>query len=173
VHRELTGPTADNIRAIVELERKATRATSRGERVGASITSVAGTISFVSAHVVVLAAWVAWNTLAGRPLRFDPYPFGLLTFVVSLEGVLLACFVLISQNRMSRQSDQRDHLNLQVNLLAEQEMTLALKLLRQIAGRLQVEPESEDAARATRLSEDTNVYELVENIERELPERRE
>ena len=48
--------------------------------------------------------------LASPGLRFDPYPYGLLTFIVSLEGVLIATFVLITQNRMAAQSDQRDHL---------------------------------------------------------------
>ena len=168
---ELTGPAADNIRAIVELERRATRAAARGERIGAAISSVAGTMTFVAAHVAALAVWIGWNTLLEERLRFDPYPFGLLTFIVSLEGVLIACFVLIAQNRMSRQSDQRDHLNLQVSLLAEQEMTLMLKMLRQISERLNVAPESEDAARATKLSEETNVYDLVETLKREMPEK--
>jgi len=163
------GPAADNIRAIVELERAAVRSASWGERLGASISSVVGTMEFVAAHVVALAVWVGLNTVGPESARFDPYPFGLLTFIVSLEGVLIACFVLIAQNRMSRQSDQRDHLNLQVSLLAEQEMTLMLKLIRQISERLAVAPDTVDEARATKLSEETNVYELVESIRHELP----
>jgi hypothetical protein len=67
------------------------------------------------------------EALAPPPFRFDPYPYGLLTFIVSLEGVLIATFVVIKQNRMAVQSDQRDHLNLQVDLLAEQEMTAVLR----------------------------------------------
>jgi Protein of unknown function (DUF1003) len=72
----------------------------------------------------------AWNALASPALRFDPYPYGLLTFIVSLEGVLIATFVLTKQNRMAAQSDQRDHLNLQVDLLAEQELTVILRCRR-------------------------------------------
>lgn len=173
MRQEGTAPTADNIKTIVELERQATHTASLGERIGAAISAVAGRMSFVAAHLAAMLLWTGWNTFAPGRLRFDDYPFGLLTFIVSLEGVLLACFVLIAQNRMSRQSDQRDHLNLQVSLLAEQEMTLMLKLLRQIAERLSVAPESEDAARATQLSEDTNLYELVETLNKELPERSE
>ena len=165
------GPAADNIRAIVELERQTARTASLGERSGAAISAVIGTIWFVAGHVIALGVWVGWNTLGPLPARFDPYPFGLLTFIVSLEGVLIACFVLIAQNRMSRQSDERDHLNLQVSLLAEQEMTLVLKQLRQISERLQIQPETADDARATKLSEETNVYELVESIRQELPPR--
>ena len=161
------GPAADNIRAIVELERQAAKSASMGERIAASISDVIGTMGFVAAHVVALAVWVGWNTFGPEPARFDPYPFGLLTFIVSLEGVLIACFVLIAQNRMSRQSDQRDHLNLQVSLLAEQEMTLMLKLLRHISERLQIQPGTADEERATKLSEETNVYELVQTIRQE------
>jgi uncharacterized membrane protein len=165
------GPAADNIRAIVELERQSARSASFGERIAASISEVIGTMGFVFAQVVGLIVWLGWNMWGPEAARFDPYPFGLLTFIVSLEGVLIACFVLIAQNRMSRQSDQRDHLNLQVSLLAEQEMTLMLKLLRQISERMHIAPESADEARAVKLSEETNVYELVESIQRELPHR--
>src|SRR5215213_9036181 len=155
-------PTTENIKAIVEVERQAMGRASFGERMGQAISDVVGTMTFVTLHAAVMIAWIGWNALAPSSLRFDPYPFGLLTFIVSLEGVLIACFVLIAQNRMSRQSDQRDHLNLQVSLLAEQEMTLMLKLIRQISERLAVAPDTADEARATKLSEETNVYELVE-----------
>jgi uncharacterized membrane protein len=70
---------------------------------------------------------------------------------------------------MSRQSDQRDHLNLQISLLAEQEMTLMLKLLRRVCEKLEIPPESDEDARAEKLSEETNVYELVNSLRRELP----
>ena len=163
------GPAADNIRAIVELERQAVRSATWSGRVGASISSVIGTLEFVVGHIIALGVWIGLNTVGPESVRFDPYPFGLLTFIVSLEGVLIACFVLIAQNRMSQQSDQRDHLNLQVNLLAEQEMTLMLKLIRQISERLDIAPDTADQARATKLSEETNVFELVESIRQELP----
>ena len=168
-----TDPTLDNIRAIVELERQAAKSASFGERAAFSISDVIGTMGFVALHVAGLAVWVCWNALGPQSVRFDPYPFVLLTFIVSLEGVLIACFVLITQNRMSRQSDQRDHLNLQVSLLAEQEMTLMLKQLRHISERLQIEPATTDEERATKLSEETNVYELVQTIREELPRRTE
>ena len=126
-------------------------------------------MTFVAVHGILVILWISWNVMAPAG-RFDPYPHGLLTFIVSLEGVLIATFVLIAQNRMSRQSDERDHLNLQISMLAEQEMTVMLKLLRRLSERAGVEPESNDEARAQRLSEETNVYELVRSIRRELPE---
>jgi uncharacterized membrane protein len=120
-------------------------------------------------HVFLFAGWASWNALADPALRFDPYPYGLLTFIVSMEGVLIATFVLIAQNRMSAQSDRRDHLNLQIDLLSEQEMTLVLRILRRISRRLNVEVERADDERAATLAEETNVYELMQTLEEELP----
>jgi uncharacterized membrane protein len=162
-------PAADNIRAIVELERQAAQEATLGERVGRAISNLVGTVAFVTFHTIVMVAWVAWNVAADEPLRFDPYPFGLLTFIVSLEGVLIATFVLIAQNQMSRQTDRRDHLNLQISLLAEQEMTLMLKMLRHVSERLNVPPEMTEDQRALKLAEETNVYELVQTLRREMP----
>jgi uncharacterized membrane protein len=168
--RGAADPAADNIRAIVELERQAARESSRGERFGDAISRAIGTVRFVALHTAAMLAWIGWNLAAPRAARFDPFPFGLLTFIVSLEGVLIATFVLIAQNRMSRQSDERDHLTLQIDLLAEQEMTLMLKMLRRISERLGLPAEDADEARAQKLTEQTNVYDLVRTIRRELPE---
>ena len=161
-------PAADNIRAIVDLERKALAASHWSDRISDAISAFAGSLWFVLFHVVLFTTWAAWNAFAGPRLRFDPYPYGLLTFIVSLEGVLIATFVLIKQNRMAAQSDQRDHLNLQVDLLAEQEMTVVLRMLRRISERLGIAGDADDT-RTQRLTEETNVYELMQTLEQELP----
>jgi uncharacterized membrane protein len=170
--REIANPAADNIRAIVDLERQAATEASVGERVGQAISDLVGTMRFVVLQSLAMAAWIAWNSVGPAGLRFDPYPYGLMTFIVSLEGVLIATFVLIAQNRMSRQSDERDHLSLQISMLAEQEMTLMLRLLRRISERLNIPPENEEQARAEQLTAETNVYELVHTLREELPGRK-
>src|SRR3954454_20612367 len=166
-------PAAGNIRAIIDLERKALAASSWSARVSDAISRFAGSLWFVVCHLAAFLAWALWNAMAPEGLRFDPYPYGLLTFIVSLEGVLIATFVLITQNRMALQSDRRDHLNLQVDLLAEQEMTLMLRMLRRISERLNIEPETSEQQRAEKLGEETNVYELMEALEKELPDSEE
>src|SRR3954463_4749717 len=166
---EVPSPTADNIRAIIDLERRALPASSWSARVSEAISRFAGSLSFVLCHLTVFVAWAVWNAAAPQHFRFDPYPYGLLTFIVSLEGVLIATFVLIAQNRMAAQSDRRDHLNLQVDLLAEQEMTLVLRMLRKISARLHVQPDG-DEARTAKLAEETNIYELMQALEKEMPE---
>jgi len=167
--RDDSNPTANNIRAIIDLERKALAASNWSARVSDAISRFAGSLWFVLCHLTAFLAWALWNAIAPQHLRFDPYPYGLLTFIVSLEGVLIATFVLITQNRMAAQSDRRDHLNLQVDLLAEQEMTLVLRILRRIAERLEITPESAELARAEKLGEETNVYELMQTLDKELP----
>jgi Protein of unknown function (DUF1003) len=71
-----------------------------------------------------------------RPI--DPFPFSFLTLVVSLEAIFLSIFVLVSQNNLTRQSERRAHLDLQINLLAEQESTKTVALLERIAAHLHV-----------------------------------
>ena len=164
-----TSPALSNIRAIIDLERKALAASTWSARVSDAISRFAGSLWFVLCHVTAFIAWAVWNAMAPERLRFDPYPYGLLTFIVSLEGVLIATFVLITQNRMAVQSDRRDHLNLQVDLLAEQEMTLVLRMLRRISERLDIQAESEDEARAQKLAEETNVYDLMQTLDKQLP----
>src|SRR3954451_21344071 len=167
---EHQSPAADNIRAIIELERKALSASSWSARVSDAISRFAGSLWFVLCHLTVFVGWAVWNAAAPPRLRFDPYPYGLLTFIVSLEGVLIATFVLITQNRMAAQSDRRDPLNLQVDLLAEQEMTLVLRMLRRISEQLNIQPETTEEERAQKLGEETNVYELMQALENELPD---
>lgn len=110
---------------------------SHGERLGDVISNVASTPAFAVGHVIFFSAWILTQTGVVPLLPvFDPFPFTFLTFVVSLEAIFLSIFVLISQNRMIRQSDRRSHLDLQINLLAEQESTHALKMLHAIAEHL-------------------------------------
>lgn len=63
---------------------------------------------------------------------FDPFPFGLLTMVVSLEAIFLSIFVLVSQNRSSYIGSLREEVHLRVNLIAEEEITKVLELLAEI-----------------------------------------
>jgi uncharacterized membrane protein len=158
-----------NIEAIVRLEEASVRGRSVGERFSDSFTRVMGSMSFVVFHLLLFAVWFGVN-LGWTPLRpFDPFPFGILTLIVSAEGVLLAIFVLVSQNRMSRQANQRAHLNLQISLLAEQETTKLLQKVQSVLDHLGVEPTALDRE-VQQLSQETHVETLVSELQRSLPE---
>jgi len=120
-------------------------------------------------HAGFFLAWIVIN-LGWVPVvpPFDPFPFGILTLIVSTEGVLLAIIILISQNRMIRQADRRAHLDLQINLLAEQEASLILHQVRRIAERMQLPPDERDREAAL-LMENTDVGKVMHTLEEQLP----
>jgi uncharacterized membrane protein len=96
---------------------------------------------------------------------FDPFPFQLLTMIVSLEAIFLALFVLASQNRLGKQADLRANLDLQIDLLVEREMTAVLQLLRDIAAHLDVDT-SVTTDRLSDLLKKTDVTKLVDEVDR-------
>ena len=86
------------------------------DRVSDDITAFSGSMTFVYLHVAWFAVWIVVNV---TPWAFDPYPFGLLTLIVSLEAIFLSTFVMISQNRESALSDARDDIDFETNVLSE------------------------------------------------------
>jgi uncharacterized membrane protein len=164
-------PTKNNAEAIARLEREALRERSAGERVSDAVTRTVGTATAVALHLLWFAAWVTTNLdLIPGVAPFDPFPFGILTLLVSGEGVLLALFILISQNRMARQADRRAHLDLQVSLLAEQELTLLLQTQQRLCERLDVPwPESDGAAPGLLTATDVRrvAHELAQRLPKE------
>jgi len=79
--------------------------TTASQRIADAITKFSGSMTFVVLHVIWFGAWIGYNVIV--PNGFDPFPFGLLTLIVSLEAIFLSTFVLISQNRQSARTDQR------------------------------------------------------------------
>jgi uncharacterized membrane protein len=129
----------ENVQAIKRWERAILRARSKAEQVSDWIAGTAGSGPVLVLHVVWFGCWVIANVGVIRGIwPFDPFPFPFLTMTVSLEAIFLTLFVLASQNRLAHQSDKRSHLDLQIDLLAEREMTAVLQLLQDIARHLDV-----------------------------------
>jgi uncharacterized membrane protein len=161
----------ENVRTIKAWEQAALHSRSRAERFSEWITYTAGRGPVLLAHVVWFAAWAAINTGAVPWVRpFDAFPFPLLTTMVSLEAIFLALFVLSSQNRLAMQADKRAHLDLQIDLLAEREMTAVLRLLQDIATQMGV-PHTAETPRVEELAQETDVHELTSKLDDELPGR--
>lgn len=174
VHEHSAVPTPvplaqENIAAICALEEEALSKRTLSDRMSDAIANFVGSIPFVVVHVIWFIIWVIINMgwLSGK-LRFDPYPFALLCMLVSLEGVLLSTFVLIKQNRMSQRADQRAHLDLQINLLSEREVTKILQMQRLICDRLQIEEAVRDEE-AAQLSHVTAVDNIARQLDQKLP----
>ena len=154
--------TAQNVRAVLQIDRAATATKSRSDRLADHVTAFCGSMRFVWTHVAWFAVWIGWNLIPRRP-TFDPFPFQLLTLVVSLEAIFLSAFILVSENRQAHIAERRNKLDLQVNLLAEQENTKMLKLLADIAKRVGV-PCDESEIEA--LASSTSPEQLAAQIDR-------
>lgn len=115
---------------IESLKMKADAKRSLSERIADWITEKFGTMMFLIINAVFFTVWLAINTdLIPGVEPFDPFPFGLLTTIVSLEAIALAIFVLISQNRAAKIADLREEIDLQVDMLMETELTKLISMV--------------------------------------------
>jgi uncharacterized membrane protein len=159
-----------HIDSIVKQEEEALERRSYSERFADSVGVFAGSLTFVVLHLLLLIAWLLMNSgkISGvRP--FDRYPFSLLGVIVAVEGVILSSFILMRQNRMMRRGERRDHLNLQVDLLAEKEITTLLQMVRAICGQMGLQNIAADKD-IRELSQNTSIESLSRSLEDKLPE---
>ena len=132
-----------NIRTIIDLRHKAANRRNLEDRVSDIITDVSGRMIFVYFHAVWFGLWIILNTGLLGFKAFDPFPYGLLTMIVSLEAIFLSTFVLISQNRMNALAESRADLDLHIGLLSEHETTRVLQMLDAIQTKLGIENHAE------------------------------
>ena len=128
-----------NIATLIELRQKAEGERSLQDRIADTVTFFSGHMMFVYVHIVWFGAWIVLNDGQFGVRPFDPFPYGLLTMVVSLEAIFLATFVLISQNRLNEEAERRADLALQIGLLTEHELTRVLQMLDAIEDKLGIE----------------------------------
>lgn len=134
-----------------------------------AIAKFIGSIAFLLLQALLVLTWSAINLdLLAGVRAFDPFPFGILALVISSESVLLTIFVLISQNRMSRQAERRSHLDLQVGMLAEQELTSMLQMQHKICQHLGIDVGSAKEE-LKGFSDATDVSKLASELEDKLP----
>lgn len=152
-----------NIDALLERNKLDETKKTFEERIADKITRFTGSMLFVYIHLAVFGLWIIWNAgLIGiRP--FDP-SFVVLAMIASVEAIFLSTFVLISQNKMNAQADKRADLNLQVNLLAEHEITRLITLVTAMAKKMEIDeayhPEIDE------LSKDVHPEKVMDTMER-------
>jgi uncharacterized membrane protein len=133
---------------------------------------VASATPFLVIHAFLFIAWIYWNVpFSGLP-KFDPYPYGMLTLVVSLEAIFLSIFVLMTQSRESRIGELREELTLQVNLRMEEEITKTLHLVAGLYARMNLTLADDPELRAMLEPLDPKKMEadLAEQISASMPE---
>lgn len=107
---------------------------NRAERVADGMTRIFGRMWFVLFNLFWVVIWSVVNLhLIPGVDPFDPFPFGFLPVLLSLEAIVLAIFVLISQNRAAKIADLRAEIDLQVNIATERELTKLMKIVSAIA----------------------------------------
>src|ERR1043165_6103659 len=121
--------TCHNVEANAKLERESERNRTLGERVADLVAHVVGSWPFILAQSVVLTVWIILNVVAWFH-QWDPYPFILLNLLLSFQAAYASPIIMMSQNRQAQLDERRNKLDLQVNLLAEQESTETLRLVR-------------------------------------------
>jgi uncharacterized membrane protein len=168
--RTAANPTERNIDAIAKLEHDALGRRTPTERVSDVIAKLVGNVGFLLAQLILITGWVLANLRVIPGLKpFDPFPFGILALVISSESVFLTVFVLISQNRMARQSERRSHLDLQVGMLSEQELTTILQMLHKLCRHMGVNIDSANQE-VQSFSKTTDVHKLASELADKLPE---
>ena len=162
-----------NIATLVAMRQKTEQAKGVQERAADAITTFTGSMVFVYVHLIWFGGWIVYNLVCGRLLHwtpFDPYPFGLLTMIGSLEAIFLSTFVLISQNRMAAAADRRAELDLQINLLAEHEITQVLTLVDAMAQQMGIHRDFDPDIEESKLDVDPAI--VIEEIERREQDRK-
>jgi uncharacterized membrane protein len=137
------------------------------QRMADWMTNAAGSTVFLIGNAAWFLIWTVWNTrLIPGLAPFDAFPFGLLTTILSIEAILLSIFVLMAQNRSARIDQLRQEFDLQINLIAESELTKVLCLVSKIA-----EKQGIDVAGDEDLQEmlaPTNVEKIERVLERQI-----
>ena len=155
-----------NIRKIIQVRLKSAREQSLQDRIANGMTSFSGSMLFFYIHVVWFFLWFLLNTGHLGITPFDPYPYGFLTVVVSLEAIFLATFVLISQNLLAKEAERLTDLGLQTGLLTEHELTRVLQMLRAIQNKIGISnDEISDLADAD-LEMETKLEDVLSEIDR-------
>jgi uncharacterized membrane protein len=168
---DVTGPAERRRRRFVANRAfgaiKANHAANRTvmQTIADRLNELASSPRFLAIHGLWFTVWILWNVGALGLRPFDPFPFGLLTLVVSLEAIFLSIFILMAQKRESAIAELREELGLQVNLRIEEEVTKTLQLVTGLYTRLGHRP-----------GEDPELHDMLQpldiaSIERELLEQ--
>ena len=148
-------------RAVRALKARQAAKRSRLESSADRLTRVASSGYFLAGHATWFAAWIVWNTgLIPGVVPIDPFPFGLLTMIVSLEAIFLSIFVLMAQRRESSIAELREEITLQVLMRAEEEVTKTLQLVAGLYPRL-----------GHKLAEDPELSDMMKPLDAESIER--
>jgi uncharacterized membrane protein len=162
--------TRKNVAIIAEMEQAAADVRTRGDRIADRLAAWVGSWTFIIIQSVIFVLWIGLNVTVWLN-RWDPYPFTLLNLALAFQSAYAAPILMISQNRQAKLSERRNHLDLQINMLAEQETTEVLRLLRLLCEHTGVQSHTTKGGQI--FEEETKHAEIVKQIQGEIEERAE
>ena len=166
--KSIDAQSKQSIKAVSDLEHEALARRTAAEIFSDFAVSQGGRPWVIAAHVLWFGVWIVWNSGHIASVHaFDPFPFMGLTTIVSLEAIFLSLFILVSQNRATRRADERAHLDLQINLMAEREATKMLRLLQALCAQHGL-AEAADSEVSEMLRE-TEPASIARELEKQLP----
>jgi uncharacterized membrane protein len=151
-----------NVSKLIERRDLERRRATFHERLADAMARFVGSFSFVYLHLVIFGTWIVINTGVLPLPRFDP-SLVILAMVASVEAIFLSTFVLITQNRMSREAEKRAELDLQISLLSEHEITRLIALVGALAEKAGIEPPHGDEL--NELKQDVAPEQVLDRIE--------
>ena len=155
---------AESIEEIVTLESRDRAHLGFSDKIASIITAFSGSMLYVWLHVAWFTIWIIANISLLVLKPFDPYPFGLLTMIVSLEAIFLSTFVLITQNRQAIAADRRSKVDLQVNMVAEREVTKLIDMVKHLHEHLGLDDPDHDQELAE-MQKPTHVTKIADAID--------
>jgi uncharacterized membrane protein len=169
-----TAPTvpnvvAKNIAQLVRAQRRKNRRLGVIFRSLDKLTQFSGSTTFLVLHLIWFIIWVVLNTESAH--AFDPYPYGFLTLIVSLEAIVLSIMVLMVQNKIQKDADRRAEMDVHVNLLSESEITMILHKLVRLEKKMGIEVSPQEQKQVDDLLKDTSAIEIERIIEESLEKR--
>jgi uncharacterized membrane protein len=172
---KITGKKRDTTRrstvksAIESVEAKALSRRSWTEKLEDRIVATFGTLRFLVFNIVLFVVWALINSDFFPAIEpFDPYPYVLLITIVSLEAIVLAVFVLITQRRQARVDSIREETELQLSFIMEQELTKVLKILSVLLKKTGIDPKKDPELKG--LMEPLDIDDLEEQLEEQIEE---
>lgn len=164
----MAGVMERNLDALLLRQKAEEKKRSAEETIADKITSFTGSMSFVYLHLALFGVWILWNCNLLGLKPFDP-SFVVLAMFASVEAIFLSTFVLISQNRSTKLADKRAELELQVNLLAEHEITKLISLVSAIAKKLDIRDAND--GELEELSKDVHPEKVMDFIDQSKKEK--
>ncbi len=163
-HPTIEQLTKKNVASIAKMQEAAARNRTLGERIADLAAKWVGSWAFLIIQGVALLLWMALN---GSGLAsWDPYPFILLNLVLSFQAAFATPIILMSENRQARLSERRNHLDLQINMLAEQENTTQLRLLQLLCEKAGIQfDDAEIRGMEAKTKPDSIIRQIIENVE--------